>query len=112
VMFGAFLAHAKCDPELTVAAERAFRVLVDALIELQHEGLVRGGRPEELAVFVWSSVHGLAMLAIDGQLGQPNASIDELATMTVERVWDAVALPTAPPSAASRRTAVRSRKAR
>lgn len=90
VMFGSFLAHAKCDPDLTVVAESAFRVLVDAITELQANGLVREGRADELAVFVWSSVHGLAMLAIDGQLGQPDASIDALATMTVERVWDGI----------------------
>lgn len=97
VMFGGFLAHAACDPELTVVAEGAFRVLVDAIVELQRDGLVREGDPEGLAVFVWSSVHGLAMLAIDGQLGRPDASIEALAQMTVERVWDGIQVRTIEP---------------
>lgn len=92
VMFGGFLAHAKGDPGLRTVAERAFRVLVDAIVELQREELVRAGPAEELAVFVWSSTHGLAMLAIDGQLARPGVSIEALTDQLVERVWDGIAV--------------------
>lgn len=89
VMFGGFVEHAACDPHLIAEADSAFNVLVGALAELQAQGLARGGDVQGLAVFVWSAVHGAAMLAIDGQLGglPPNV----LATSTIDRVWDAVA---------------------
>jgi AcrR family transcriptional regulator len=90
VMFGGFVANVDCDPELRVVASSAFRVLVDALIELQQAGLVRSGDPEALAIFVWSSVHGVSMLGIDGQLARPGASTDAIAGVVVDRVWDAI----------------------
>lgn len=107
VMFGGFVAHAARDPELSVVAQGAFRVLLDAIVELQQQGKVRAGRPDAPAVFVWSSVHGLAMLAIDGQLGKPDVSMDALTAMTVERVWDGIAVETrasaSAPASGSRR---------
>jgi hypothetical protein len=92
VMFGGFVANTGCDPELRVTAGAAFRVLVDALVELQHAGLVRAGEPETLAIFVWSSVHGIAMLAIDGQLTRPGAAMDAVTRITMECVWDGIAV--------------------
>jgi len=93
VMFGGYVAKGDCESELGVESEAAFRVLVDALIELQQAGLVRRDDPQALAVFVWASVHGTAMLAIGGQLARPDAPLDALAAFTVDRVWDAVAAP-------------------
>lgn len=90
VMFGGFVSKVACDPQLTVEASGAFRVLLDAIVELQQQGLVRAGDPEALAVFVWASTHGLAMLAIDGQLSRPGVSIDALTHSMVESVWAAV----------------------
>ena len=46
----------------------AFQALVDALVEQQQQGLVRDDPPLLLALHVWSTVHGVAMLALDGQL--------------------------------------------
>jgi len=91
VMFGGFVAKAACDPELTTQAESAFHVLVHALVELQQAGLVGDGEVEPLAVFVWSSVHGVAMLGIDGQPARPGVSIDALALSTVNHAWRALA---------------------
>lgn len=99
VMFGGHVAAHGGESELAREGEAAFRVLVDALVELQHQGLARAGDPQALALFVWASVHGAAMLAIGGQLGHPQASMDELTAFAVERVWDGVALP---PSSAAR----------
>lgn len=90
VMFGGFVSKAACDPALTVEAGAAFRVLLDAIVELQQQGLVRSGDPEALAVFVWASTHGLAMLAIDGQLSRPGVSIDALTQTMVDSIWSAV----------------------
>ncbi|MBP6704605.1 MAG: WHG domain-containing protein, partial [Vicinamibacteria bacterium] len=70
----------------------AFGVLVDALIELQAEGLVRGDPPEQLALFVWSVVHGVAMLALDGVLQTPQAT-DTLSRFANERLFSGIAHP-------------------
>lgn len=95
VMFGGFVEKADCDPDLRGTAESAFAVLVEALAELQHQGLVRAGHPQEMAVFVWASVHGFAMLAVDGQLAEHAPSLDGMTEGVIARVWDAIAAPAA-----------------
>jgi len=73
VMFGGALASETPDPELAAEGEGAFRALVDALVELQRDGMIRGDDPMLMATYVWSLVHGMAMLAIDGRLHQQGA---------------------------------------
>jgi hypothetical protein len=68
VMFGRFVESGVRDPDLIREAGGAFQALVDALVAQQREGLVRRDDPVILARFVWSVVHGVAMLTIDGQL--------------------------------------------
>ncbi len=46
----------------------AFRVLVDAIVDLQRDRLVRPDDPMTLGLYIWSVVHGIAMLALDGVL--------------------------------------------
>ncbi len=93
VMFGGFVAKADCDPDLTTEASGAFGVLLAALAELQQQKLVRAGDPEALALFVWSTVHGVAMLAIDGQLTRPGLSLEPVMQTIVDRIWDGVCAP-------------------
>jgi AcrR family transcriptional regulator len=69
VMFGGFLDRCKDEPGLMADAGAAFQALVDAIVDLQRERLIRQDDPRQLARFVWATVHGIAMLAIDGQLG-------------------------------------------
>lgn len=95
VMFGGHVAREACDAELMAESDAAFRVLLDALVELQQAGRVRHDDAAELAVFVWASVHGAAMLGIAGQLARKGASLDDVIHRTAARVWDAIALPTA-----------------
>lgn len=93
VMFGAFKDLAKRDSELEADASAAFDVLVDALIALQRDGLVRSQDPRALAQFIWATVHGVAMLSIDGQLGpNPSPSADALARFAQERLAVAIGL--------------------
>jgi AcrR family transcriptional regulator len=68
VMFGGFVESCAKDADFTAAATAAFDVLVDSIVEQQEAGIVRGDDPRLLARFIWSIVHGTAMLAIDGQL--------------------------------------------
>jgi AcrR family transcriptional regulator len=95
VMFGRFIESTKCDPELAVEAQGAFQALVDALVDRQRAGQVRRDDPLLLAQFVWSVTHGIAMLAIDGQLrGGADAGLS-LSRYAAERLRDALAWPAA-----------------
>jgi len=67
VMFGAEIdkgAH----PALAVAAEEAFGDLLDAIAKCREAGIVDAGDPRSVAGPLWSLVHGVASLAIGGEL--------------------------------------------
>jgi len=85
VMFGGFVDPKARQPELATEAAQALDALVGALTELQRDGLVRGDDPVLMARFVWSVVHGVARLAIDGQLREP-IGVDALARYALERL--------------------------
>lgn len=93
VMFGGYVAKGECGAELAAESEAGFRVLLDALVELQAQRLVRRDPPQAQAVFVWSAVHGAAMLAIGGHDPRTGSAADAAAAYTVERVWDAIKAP-------------------
>lgn len=85
VMFGGAVEHEGRDPELVAEAQGAFQALVDALATLQRERVFRRDDTVRMATYVWSLVHGMAMLGIDGQLRQPGG-IDELIRYAFERL--------------------------
>ena len=68
VMFGAEIAKAD-HPSLAAAAELAFGDLLDAITTCQEAAIVKGRDPREIAGPLWSLVHGVASLAIGGELG-------------------------------------------
>ena len=75
VMFGDYRRLCAKDPDLQADAAASFDVLLQALIALQAAGDIRPDEPRRLAHFVWAVMHGVAMLAIDGQLGpEPSVS--------------------------------------
>jgi AcrR family transcriptional regulator len=90
VMFGAFRALCDKDPALQADAAAAFQVLVDAIEALQRAGEIRGDDPRQLASFIWSAVHGVASLAIDGQLGPDPKARDALVSFALERLFTGV----------------------
>jgi AcrR family transcriptional regulator len=67
VMFGAEAIKAD-HPTLAVAGELAFGDLVGAITSCQEAGIVDGQDPRELAAPLWSLAHGVALLAIGGEL--------------------------------------------
>ncbi len=83
VMFGGFVREGASDSEVAREGGGAFQVLVDAIVSLQAEGMLRKDHPLELAQYIWANVHGIAMLAIDGQLKQP---IDDVIRFSNERL--------------------------
>jgi len=91
VMFGRFIESCSKDVEFVQEATAAFQVLVDSLIEQQQAGLVRRDDPLILARFIWSIVHGIAMLVLDGQLRGQDERGEALAQYAIERSRDAIA---------------------
>ncbi len=67
VMFGAEINKA-AHPALAVAAEEAFGDLLGAITRCQEAGIVDAGDPRSVAGPLWSLVHGVASLAIGGEL--------------------------------------------
>jgi hypothetical protein len=65
-------------------------VLVDSLVAQQKAGLIRRDDPIMLARFTWSVVHGIAMLAIDGQLRGTDEQGTALNRYAVDRLRDAI----------------------
>ena len=90
VMFGGFVESCSKDDAFVQEATGAFQILVDSLIEQQQAGIVRADDPLLLARFIWSIVHGIAMLAIDGQLRGTDERGEALNHYAVERIRDAI----------------------
>ena len=85
VMFGAAILGSAVDPELEQEGRAAFQSLVDALLEQQSEGIMVPDHPLQLALYIWSVVHGVAMLAIDGRFAHTNLEIGALTRYILER---------------------------
>jgi len=91
VMFGAFKDLCERDAELAADAQASFQVLLDAVVMLEKNGLLRADPPQMLAQYIWAAVHGVAMLAIDGQLGPDPKAADALAIFALERLSTGIA---------------------
>src|SRR5215210_6276799 len=79
VMFGREVAAAPASEGS--ARQEVFALLRGGIATLQTQGLVRDGDPGIIALSAWSLVHGLAMLALDGQLSGPQMSSAESLTL-------------------------------
>jgi AcrR family transcriptional regulator len=90
VMFGGFIESCAKDEAFVEEAKAAFQVLVDSLVEQQQAGLVRRDDPLLQARMIWSLVHGIAMLAIDGQLRGTDEQGEALNRYSIERIRDAI----------------------
>jgi AcrR family transcriptional regulator len=91
VMFGGGFELNASDPELNEEGAGAFRALLDALVEMQGQGLVQLDDPETQARFVWAVVHGIAMLAIDGNWERQGADTNALTRYAVQRLRTGIA---------------------
>jgi AcrR family transcriptional regulator len=74
VMFGAGTRKDQ-HPSLAVAAAQAFDDLLDAISVCQTAGILQGDTPHQIAGPLWSLVHGVASLGIDGEFR--NVGIDQ-----------------------------------
>jgi len=83
IMFGSEIPDKTAHPTLHEAAEGAFNLLLEAVVEAQRAGYVRSGNPWDLAVSAWAMVHGLSSLLIDGQLRERVRSVREAETLAL-----------------------------
>jgi AcrR family transcriptional regulator len=90
VMFGGRVEQS-VDPDLAREGAGAFQALVDALVALQARGTVRSEQPLRLAQFIWATVHGIAMLAIDGLLERQQTEVEALVRFANERIKASIA---------------------
>lgn len=90
VMFGGFIESCAKDAAFIDEATAAFQVLVESLLEQQRAGMVRNDDPLLLARMIWSLVHGIAMLVIDGQLRGQDERGEALNRYAIERIRDAI----------------------
>jgi len=87
VMFHAELADKSDFPGLAEAAALSLGMLHDGIVECQRAGFIRAGDPGPIALLAWSAVHGLASLAVNGQLeanGYPAGADDLAELLTME----------------------------
>lgn len=79
LMFGSFI-DAR---ELEEDSADAFQVLVNIIDNGKRAGLYRHRDSEELAVAVWSMIHGLAVLITTGQIRQTASSPEQVRKLSV-----------------------------
>jgi AcrR family transcriptional regulator len=91
IMFGQYRALCESDAALASDASASFGVLLDALATLERDGAIPASDRSALGHFIWASMHGVAMLSIDGQLGADPAAADALTAVTVDRISAAIA---------------------
>jgi hypothetical protein len=58
---------------------------------MQAAGAIRDDDRQTLGHFIWATVHGIAMLAIDGQLGTDPSASKALTTFALERLMTGIA---------------------
>jgi hypothetical protein len=85
LMFGAELGARDPHPELNAAAKRVFELLVRPFGMKPQAG----ARTTDQAVVLtlWSTVHGLAALAVDGQVPLAGKALEAAARATTDRLW-------------------------
>lgn len=82
VMFGGDTNKSE-HPGLLEAGGRTFGCLLEVITECLSSGLIQGDDPLRIAGPMWSTIHGIATLAIGGDLGQ--VGIDEQPEDLVQR---------------------------
>jgi AcrR family transcriptional regulator len=90
VMFGPVLSDRKETPELATIAQKTFVPVVEEVRKCQDAKKLVSGNPEEIALTLWASVHGLSMLLIDGQVklatGDAKLTSDRLIETVTETI--------------------------
>lgn len=70
VMYAPYAAVSESAPELLAARAEGHAAMMGLIRECQDAGALRAGDPMQLALALWSTMHGLAVLLVEGQLGR------------------------------------------
>lgn len=84
LMFGGEIGARSPYPELQSASYRVFSLLVRPFGLAPSHGR---GAPDPIVLTLWSTVHGLAALVVDGQVPLAGTALEAAARATTERVW-------------------------
>jgi len=68
LMFSDEFKRGEIYPGLAEAADETFAILAQTVIHCQDNGLIRADDPSRLAFVVWSTLHGIADLYMEGKL--------------------------------------------
>jgi AcrR family transcriptional regulator len=82
IMFGPELGNQDDLPELQVTSRAVLDFVAEGVRGLQAGGLVVEGDAGMMAAALWSMLHGLVMLSLDGQVTGVTTSLDELVETT------------------------------
>lgn len=72
VMYNSKLTENSARHELEQGNRKVRRRLADCIRNCQKYGFVKTGNPIHMGIFVWTTIHGYAMLSIDGQMFSDN----------------------------------------
>ena len=82
----------KLDEKTREETQQTFVMLVDRVVECQHSGDIVTSDPVLIAVYIWSSYHGLASLRINGRIGVSDSEFDQLVAQQIELTLASVRL--------------------
>ena len=74
LMFSSVLEKEKDYPDFVHFSKKNFAQIVSVIAACQEAGILRAGPSDLMAVSVWSAVHGLVMLYLEGQI--PHSLLD------------------------------------
>jgi AcrR family transcriptional regulator len=89
VIFSSVVEKEKDFPAFVEMTRKNFRLLVELVEACQAAGVLKPGAADEMAVSIWSLVHGLASLLIEGQISHSilnRRTIRELLIFTLNQV--------------------------
>jgi AcrR family transcriptional regulator len=92
VMYAPYAAVSEGAPELLEARAEGHAAMMALLRDAQDAGKLRPGDPMQLALALWSSMHGLAVLLVEGQLGRFDRPVDpaKLASLVTHLIFEGI----------------------
>jgi AcrR family transcriptional regulator len=90
VMYAPYATVEENAPELLRARTDGHAGMMGLIEAAQAKGALREGDPMQLALALWSAMHGLAVLLVEGQLGRYDRPVEaaKLASLTARLVFE------------------------
>jgi hypothetical protein len=88
-MFSGVLEKEKEYPAFVDISYKTFQRVIDMVRACQDAGLLRSTSPDMMAVTVWGQVHGIILLALEGQISHSvldQHSIEDVVSFAIEQM--------------------------